>query len=114
MAKVSFVDKRVVRKFLETTSVVSGALSFAVIFYDIPIEWKLKVGLGFLALLALIYLVIWLRSNNLNSIDINVEGSDVAIKTGDIFQQPGLKAIAFNEYFDTQVDNKIIGETSTR
>ena len=64
------------------------------------------------AILALTYLAIWLWSNNLNSIDINVEGSDVAIKTGDIFQQPGLKAIAFNEYFDTQVDNKIIGETS--
>ena len=112
MAKVSFVDKRVVRKFLETTSVVSGALSFAVIFYDIPAECKLNVGLAFLALLALIYLFIWLWSNNLNSIDISVEGSDVSIKTGDIFQQPGLKAIAFNEYFDTQVDNKIIGETS--
>lgn len=112
MAKVSFIDRRVVKKFLETTSVVSGVLSFVVIFYDIPVEWKLKAGLVFLALLALIYLVIWFRSNNLNSIDINVEGSDVAIKTGDIFQQPGLKAIAFNEYFDTQVDNKIIGETS--
>lgn len=112
MAKVSFVDKRVVRKFLETTSIVSGTLSFAVIFLDIPADWKLMAGLAFLALLALIYLAIWLRSSNLNSIEINVEGSDVAIKTGDIFQQPGLKAIAFNEYFDTQVDNKIIGETS--
>ena len=40
------------------------------------------------------------------------QGSDVAIKTGDIFQQPGLKAIAFNEYFDTLVDNKVIGDTS--
>jgi len=47
MAKVSFIDRRVVKKFLETTSVVSGALSFAVIFYDIPVEWKLKVGLAF-------------------------------------------------------------------
>ena len=48
----------------------------------------------------------------LNKIDINVEGSDVTIKVGDIFQQPGLKAIAFNEYFDTQVDNRIIAEGS--
>lgn len=112
MAKVSFIDKRVFKKFLEITAVASGILSFVVIFVDIPAEWKLTAGLAFLALLALIYLAIWLWSNNLNSIDINVEGSDVAIKTGDIFQQPGLKAIAFNEYFDTQVDNKIIGETS--
>ncbi len=112
MAKIKFFDKRVFKIFLEITSVVSGALSVAVIFFDIPVEWKFTVFCIFLALLVLIYLAIWLWSNNLNSIDINVEGSDVSIKTGDIFQQPGLKAIAFNEYFDTQVDNKIIAETS--
>ena len=49
---------------------------------------------------------------NLNKIEINVEGSDVTIQVGDIFQQSGLKAIAFNEYFDTQVDNKVIAEGS--
>ncbi|MEI8355258.1 MAG: macro domain-containing protein, partial [Deltaproteobacteria bacterium] len=36
----------------------------------------------------------------------------VTIKTGDIFEQPGFKAIAFNEYFDTQVDDKIISRQS--
>ena len=30
------------------------------------------------------------------------------IKAGDLFQQEGLKVIAFNEYFDTQVDDVII------
>ncbi|MBS0250830.1 MAG: hypothetical protein JSR78_07165 [Proteobacteria bacterium] len=112
MAKVNFWDGRVFKKFLETTSVVSGTLSVVVIFFDIPTDWKLKLGCAFLALLALVYVVIWLRSNNLKSIDIKIEGSEVAIKTGDIFEQPGLKAIAFNEYFDTQVDNIIIAETS--
>jgi len=107
MAKVGIFDKRIFRKFLETTSVVSGTLSLTVIFVDIPSDWRLAV-----VLLACIYLVIWFRSSNLNSIDINIEGSDVAIKTGDIFQQSGLKAIAFNEYFDTQVDNRIISATS--
>lgn len=112
MAKVALFDRRVIKTFLEVTSVVSGTLSVVVLFVDIPVEWKLKVGWAFLALLALTYLVIWYRSNELNSIVITVEGSAVAIKAGDIFQEPGLKAIAFNEYFDTQVDNKIISETS--
>ena len=112
MAKVSFVDKRIVKKFLEITSAASGTVSAVVLFVDIPVEWKLRAGWAFLMLLALTYLVIWIWSNNLNSIDINVEGSDVTIKVGDIFQQSGLKAIAFNEYFDTQVDNKIISEKS--
>jgi hypothetical protein len=34
------------------------------------------------------------------------------IKTGDIFEEDGLKVIAFNEYFDTQVDNRIISENT--
>lgn len=112
MTKVSFFDKRIIRKFLEATSIISATLSVVVLFADIPSDWKLRSGYIFLALLGVIYLVIWIRSNNLNHIDINVEGSDVTIKVGDIFQQPGLKAIAFNEYFDTQVDNKIIAEGS--
>ena len=112
MAKVSFIDKRILKKFLEITSAASGTVSAVVLFVDIPVEWKLRAGWAFLMLLALTYLVIWIWSNNLNSIDINVEGSDVTIKVGDIFQQSGLKAIAFNEYFDTQVDNKIISEKS--
>ena len=112
MAKVSICDKRIIKKFLEITSVFSGTLSAVVLFVDIPSDWKISAGWAFLTLLAATYLVIWVWSNSLNSIDIDVEGSDVAIKVGDIFQQPGLKAIAFNEYFDTQVDNKVISESS--
>lgn len=112
MAKVHFFDKRIIKKFLEVTSVLSGTLSAIVLFVDIPGELKFIGGWIFLGLLILTYLAIWIWSNNLNNIDINVEGSQVSIKVGDIFQQPGLKAIAFNEYFDTQVDNKIIGEGS--
>jgi len=92
--------------------VISATLSLVVLFADIPSNWKLPAGCIFLTLLVAIYLWVWIRSNNLNCINIDVEGSDVTIKVGDIFQQSGLKAIAFNEYFDTQVDNKIIAEGS--
>lgn len=112
MAKVNFFDRRIVEHFLKITSVISATLSLVVLFIDIPTECKSTYGWIFLGLLAFIYLAIWVWSNNLNKIDINVEGSNVTIKMGDIFQQPGLKAIAFNEYFDTQVDNKIIAERS--
>ncbi len=108
MKKVSFFDRRVVENFLKITSVISATLSLVVLFVDIPTESKTTYGWIFLGLLLLIYLAIWVWSNNLNKIDIKVEGSDVTIKVGDIFLQPGLKAIAFNEYFDTQVDNRII------
>ena len=112
MTKVGFFDRRVIENFLKITSGISATLSLVVLFVDIPSECKIAYGWIFIVLLILIYLAIWVWSNNLNKIDINVEGSDVTIKVGDIFSEPGLKAIAFNEYFDTQVDNLIIAEGS--
>ncbi|GLI39485.1 hypothetical protein KI811_18180 [Geobacter hydrogenophilus] len=112
MTKVSFFDRRIFAQFLKFTSVISTTLSLVVLFVDIPTKYKITCGWIFLVLLALTYLIIWVWSNNLNKIDISIEGSDVTIKVGDIFEQQGLKAIAFNEYFDTQVDNRIIAEES--
>lgn len=112
MAKVNFFDKRIVKIFLTVTSAASSSISAIVLFVDIPANWKINAGCIFLSLLLVIYVFIWLWSKNLNTITIDVEGSDVTIKVGDIFQQTGLKAIAFNEYFDTKVDNKIIAEKS--
>lgn len=45
-------------------------------------------------------------------VDLDIEGSTVIIKSGDIFEQEGFKIIAFNEYFDTQVDDRIISRQS--
>jgi hypothetical protein len=112
MTKVDFFDRRVIDYFLKITSGISVSLSLLVLFVDIPAAHKTAYGWIFIGLLILVYLAIWVWSNNLNKIDINVEGSEVTIKVGDIFLEPGLKAIAFNEYFDTVVDNKIIAESS--
>ena len=112
MVKVSFFDRRVFDNFLKVTAAISATLSLVVLFVDIPKDCKNIYGWIFLGLLIVIYFVIWIWSNKLNKIDIKVEGSDVTIKVGDIFQQHGLKAIAFNEHFDTQVDNRIIAENS--
>lgn len=112
MNKVSFFDKRLVGSFFKLTSALSAALSLVVLFVDIPKDNKVLFGWIFLVLLLLIYLANWVWSNRLNEITINVEGSAVTIKSGDIFLQSGLKVIAFNEYFDTSVDNEIIAEGS--
>ncbi|WP_172534014.1 macro domain-containing protein [Plesiomonas shigelloides] len=112
MTKVRFTDRRVIENFLKITSAISATLSLLVLFVDIPKDYKSIYGWIFIALLILIYLVIWIFSNNLNEININIEGSEVTIKVGDIFSESGFKVIAFNEYFDTIVDNKIISENS--
>ncbi|MEA9418119.1 macro domain-containing protein [Aeromonas caviae] len=112
MTKVSFIDRRVIENFLKITSAISATLSLVVLFVDIPTSCKSTYGWIFIGLLGLIYLAVWIWSNNLNKIDIDIEGSEVTIKVGDIFSESGFKAIAFNEYFDTIVDNKIISENS--
>jgi hypothetical protein len=110
--KVSFFDRRVIENFLKITAVISTTLSLLVIFVDIPKECKNLYGGGFLISLVLIYLGIWWWSNKLTKINVKIEESDLTIKVGDIFQEPDFKVIAFNEYFDTQVDNKVISERS--
>lgn len=112
MTKVSFFDRRVIENFLKVTAFISTALSLIVIFVEIPKECKDVYGWAFLISLLLIYIGIWVWSNKLTKINVTIEGSDVTIKVGDIFQEPDFKVIAFNEYFDTQVDNKIISEGS--
>lgn len=112
MTKVKFFDRRVIDNFLKIISGISVILSLVVLFIDIPKDYRHICGWVFLGLLLLIYVLVWLWSNNLNKIDINIEGSDVTIKVGNIFLQEGLKVIAFNEYFDTTVDDKIIAEKS--
>ncbi|HCE2384107.1 macro domain-containing protein [Vibrio parahaemolyticus] len=112
MSKVSFIDKRVRSEFLKIISVLSTVISLIVLFVDIPKEDKVAYGFCFIGVLFIIYVLKWYTSNNLNEIEVNIEESSVVIKVGDIFLQDGWKVIAFNEYFDTLVDNKVIASSS--
>ena len=109
---MSFFDKRIRSELNKYTSVIVATISFALIFIDIPVDWKLTSGVIFLMSLSIIYTYLWCRSNNLDEINLDIEGSKVTVKAADIFEQSGLKTIAFNEYFDTQVDDKIISNES--
>lgn len=113
--KVNFLDKNVRNKFWIYFSVISGILSFILLFNIIPDQYKNSLkyfGYAAFVILILIYLFIWYRANNLTNINIDVEGSNVNIKCGDLFSERGLKTIPFNEFFDTIVDDKIISNKS--
>lgn len=112
MFKVNFFNKKVRNIFFQYTTGIMSVLSAIFMFWDISIEYKTFVGLGCIAFLIILYFFIWVRANKLKSIDLSIEGSTVTIKTGNIFFEDGLKVIAFNEYFDTQVDNNIISSNS--
>lgn len=113
--KVSFFNKGVRNKFWVYFSVVSGVLSFILLFNLVPEDYKdyLKCfGYITFALLTLVYILIWLRANSLTNVKIDIDGSTVIIKSGNLFSEDGFKVIPFNEYFDTIVDENIIASSS--
>ncbi|WP_439113316.1 macro domain-containing protein [Hydrogenophaga sp.] len=119
MLKVAFFDRRLLATFYKYATAVSVFLSFVFPFVDIPKDCLPAPSYGlwfkvaaFATAFLLVYIVVWVWSNRLKSVSINIEGSDVNVIVGDIFQQPGLKAIAFNEYFDTLVDERVISSMS--
>jgi len=112
--KVKLFDEKLYRSYLAVLSVISLFCSFAFIIIDIPDDPQIKiwVGIGLGVILVIIYLVMWIRANIQTEVTLRINNSTIVVKTGNIFEEDGLKVIAFNEYFDTQVDNRIIADNT--
>lgn len=111
--KVKFFDENLRKMFWKHFSAFSTVFGMAVVFLDDALlKEKIYYPIG-LAIISIIwYIALWLYVSNWKSIDIKIESTTISIITGDIFEQEGLKVIAFNEYFDTQVDDKVISKKS--
>lgn len=110
--KNNFFDKNIIKQFLNMLGVIELILALVLIFVDVPDGYEMLYAIIFVAVLLVIYVFLWISSNVMNDIKICINNSDVEIKCGDIFEENGQKVIAFNEYFDTIVDNKLISEQS--
>lgn len=113
--KVKLFEKGIRDRFWLLFSTISGVLSFLLLFNVIPDQYKdclRYFGYLIFTVLLIVYLIIWWRANSLTDISVDIDGSTVNIKCGDLFSEEGLKAISFNEYFDTIVDDKIISSNS--
>lgn len=112
--KVKILDEKLRKKYLSVTSVLSLIFSFALIAIKIPDDNCIRIYIGICLILILlsVYLFMWYKANTQNETTLTINNSKLVIKTGDIFNEEGLKVIAFNEYFDTQVDNIIISENT--
>ena len=110
--KVKINDRMIFRKFLESVSIISAFFTIVFIFVDIPEQFKIRAGFFVAFIFLCLYIGLWGWYNKLEKISLIVEGSKVIVKAGDIFKQTGLKTIAFNEYFDTKVDDNIISRKS--
>lgn len=110
--KVSFFDLTIIKTFFTIVGVVSAFVTIWSVFGSIAENNKelyLKIAFG---VASVIYVSLWIHANILTQRTLNINGSKVIIKVGDIFKEKGLRTIAFNEYFDTIVDNEIIAEST--
>lgn len=112
MTKVSLFDRRLFKVFLEVFALIATVTSVLFLFFEIPKDCKIYAFLVFGILLLLTYIGVWAWANKLRSLEVGIDETTVSIRVGDIFCQDGFKVIAFNEYFDTQVDDVVISEAS--
>ena len=77
-------------------------------------EETAELIIGILAVVALLvgFIFVFVRYNTKKSLEMKINNINVEVITGDIFLCEGWKVIAFNEYFDTVVDDKIISRKS--
>lgn len=110
--KVKLFDKKLFKNYLVVLSVISSLCTLALIAIKIPDDNCIRIWIGIIliSVLLVIYAIMWIVANTQNKTTLNINNSKMIIKTGDIFEEDGLKVIAFNEYFDTQVDNIVIAE----
>ncbi len=112
--KVKILDKKLFKNYLVVLSVISLFCSFAFIAIKIPDDncTRITVGVILTIVLLIVYVVMWIKANVQNKTTLNINNSTMIVKIGDIYGEDGLKVIAFNEYFDTLVDNIIISENT--
>ncbi|WP_059369103.1 macro domain-containing protein [Treponema endosymbiont of Eucomonympha sp.] len=76
-------------------------------------NWIIKLLFAlilFIIIVITIFIVKWDKAKK--GVTVKIHGITVNVKQGDIFKANGWKIIAFNEYFDTIVDDKIIAHNT--
>lgn len=108
--KVSFFDRSLLKDYSVILSGLGMIFTFGSVLISIPKGSKPAVAVILLCFFAAIYVGLWVRANRLRVAKISINNSTVEVKIGDLFKQAEFKVIAFNEYFDTLVDDEIIAE----
>ena len=110
--KVKVNNKRLWGSFIKIVSVVTSMLSFLLTIVEIKQCLRLLITTILFGILVIVFFIMWYLANKKVEQNLKINATDVIIKYGDIFTQPGVKVIAFNEYFDTQVDDHVIAANS--
>lgn len=110
--KVKLSNRKLWKEYYAVLSVISVIASFAFLFLKIPAGKELLCGVAFLSCLIIAFGIVWYRANHIQNVTLNINNSTLEIGRGNIFEEDGFKIIAFNEFFDTQVDDVIISKNT--
>ena len=112
---VRIFDYDLLKSFFAPSNTVFGFIVTILGLLDINIT--LKMILFFVVIDIILYICYWCKSNYIKSIELKYAESSIEIKQGNIFaneykNKDTIRVFAFNEYFDTLVNNKIISTQS--
>lgn len=108
--KVNLFNPKLLKNYSVVLTIISTIFSFVSLVVEIPDDCKFFAGISLAITFVIIYILMWIFANKQTKTTLNINNSKVTIRIGDIFEENSLKVIAFNEYFDTLVDNRIIAE----
>ena len=107
--KVKITDRNLWKEYGKILSIISTATSLLFLFIGINSNNWTGLAISICILLS-IFLVLWIKANKTKKATLKINNSILEIGFGDIFEEAGFKVIAFNEFFDTQVDGVIISK----
>ena len=98
--------------FLTSISILSFISWFIPTIPDDKQFLKYIIGISLIVLSFVSYLIIAIYEKSCKKVHLRINNTSVNIIFGDIFDANGIKVIAFNEYFDSIVDNEVINSDS--
>lgn len=116
--KIGIFNSELWKKISATGGWVFGFLGALISFIDIEESIRVKMLCSFAGFMIIFFLFELIKANILWKAKLNVGESEIIIRKGDIFSndiyenKKLIKVFAFNEYFDTKVDDNVISHGS--
>lgn len=116
--KVGFGNVYLIKQLCSFSGWIFGIVGALLSFIDFSEKVRIYILVGFGIFIFLIYVVLLIRANVMRKVGLKIDDSTIDIEEGDIFDKKWydnsdyIKVFAFNEYFDTLVDDAIISTSS--
>ena len=110
--KVPFFSRRIIKSFSVIATWILTLFSIVAIFVSFEGDCKWWALAVLIAINVVTYVLTWVHCNRSKFVTLKIRKTKIIIKEGNLFEESGKKIIAFNEYFDTQVDDVVIAKGS--